>query len=59
MAHQGECIFQEGNVADDPGLTAWYTRKLLNIDKDDYESHLTCRDRLGNTLLHAAVYAEE
>lgn len=59
MAHPEQCFFQEGNYTSNLALTDWYSRKLQNIDKNDYENHLTCRDCLGNTLILAAVYAEK
>lgn len=59
MAHDVECIFGAGYVADDAGLTVWYSRKLQEFDENEYKNHVSCRDCLGNTLLHAAVYAGE
>lgn len=59
MSNHVNCIFNADNLADDPGLTAWYSKKLKEFDKSKYKDHLTCKDCLGNTLLHAAVYSEK
>lgn len=59
MSQHEQCIFQEGLAGDELALSVWYSRKLQSIDKRDYENHLSCRDCMGNTLLHAAVYAEK
>lgn len=58
MRDHNECIFKE-EIAQD-NLKEWYVHKLRKIkETSTYEEHLNCTDLLGNSLLHAAVYAEE